>query len=194
MNMVGAWYIPSICLPKRLLYTNSYVWMTNIFFTTLVACGSSQARDPTWSHRSENAGSLAVRPQGTLNFLFICLIFFFFFWQHMEFPSLRSQPQLRPIPDPLTHCAGLRILPASQSSRDTTNPAAPQWELLFVWFLKAKRWYNYKSTTLRLNIGFYSLASAGTNGICLYFLTPPILFVYSLLFRATPGSIWKFPG
>lgn len=79
MNMVGAWYIPSICLPKRLLYTNSYVWMTNIFFTTLVACGSSQARDPTWSHRSENAGSLAVRPQGTLNFLFICLIFFFFF-------------------------------------------------------------------------------------------------------------------
>ena len=37
-------------------------------------------------------------------------------------------------PDPLSHCAGLEIEPASQCSRDTTNPIVLQQELLGVEF------------------------------------------------------------
>ena len=38
--------------------------------------------------------------------------------------------------DPLTHCAGPRIEPASWCRRGATNPAAPQWELHQCLFLK----------------------------------------------------------
>lgn len=58
-------------------------------------------------------------------------------------PGMRSEPssdQLQPMPqlcatwDPLTHCARLGIEPASWHSRDTADPVAPQWELLFLEF------------------------------------------------------------
>ena len=37
--------------------------------------------------------------------------------------------------DPLTHCAGLGIKPASQCSRDAADPVAPQWEPQKIYFL-----------------------------------------------------------
>ena len=48
----------------------------------------------------------------------------------MEFPGQGSDPS----PSygnarSLTHCDGWGIEPASQCSRDATNPVAPQWEL-----------------------------------------------------------------
>ena len=42
-------------------------------------------------------------------------------------PGIRSEPQVPP-----AHCEGLRMEPASQRSRDPTDPIAPQQELLLV--------------------------------------------------------------
>ena len=44
-------------------------------------------------------------------------------------PGIRSEPQLRPRPDHLTHCAGLEIKPMSRHCRDAIDPTAPQGEL-----------------------------------------------------------------
>ena len=68
--------------------------------------------------------------------------FFSFFlavpW-HMELPGQRSIPNhsfdlwcCSGNTRSLTHCARLGIKPVSQGSRDTTDPFAPQWELLCV--------------------------------------------------------------
>ena len=60
--------------------------------------------------------------------------FFFFFFRPSVYgvpgPGIGSKPQVQLIPDPLTHCAGLGIEPASWCCRDATNPGAPQQELL----------------------------------------------------------------
>ena len=69
---------------------------------------------------------------------FVCL-FVFFFGHHSAYgvprPGIRSELQLWPMPQLwqcgiLTHCARPGVKPASQCSRDTTKPIAPQWNSL----------------------------------------------------------------
>ena len=64
--------------------------------------------------------------------LFVCLFFFFGHTKAYGFsgPGIISEPQVQFKPQCgnagfLTHCAGLGIKPASQHSRDTTDPVAP---------------------------------------------------------------------
>ena len=59
----------------------------------------------------------------------------FFFFDHplaygVPGPGIRSEQQLQPTPDPLTHCARPGIKPMSWCCRDAVNPIAPQLELM----------------------------------------------------------------
>ena len=57
----------------------------------------------------------------------------FLSWPPLSIWSSQARDQIRAAvatPDPLTHCAGLGIEPASWCCRDATNPGAPQQELL----------------------------------------------------------------
>ena len=56
-------------------------------------------------------------------------------------PGIRSEPQLRhtvATPDPLTHCAGSGIEPASWCCGDTADPMVPQQEYLNFYLKKTK--------------------------------------------------------
>ena len=61
------------------------------------------------------------------------IIFFFFpvlapcsIWSSQA--GMRSQPQLRPTPDPITHCVGPGNKPVPWLCRDAADPIASQWE------------------------------------------------------------------
>ena len=78
------------------------------------------------------------------SFVFGGLFFFFFFFlttpQHMEFPGQGSDLSCScnlscSTAGSLTHCARPGIKPVSQGSQDSTNPVAPQQELLLGGFV-----------------------------------------------------------
>ena len=98
-----------------------------------------RARPPNFSHEGENFR------------ISVCYVFVFFFsfltsLRHVEFPGQGTD--LSHSCDlscscgdagSLTHCAGLGVKPASPCSQDAPDPAAPQWDLPGLLFLRWNR-------------------------------------------------------
>ena len=94
------------------------------------------------------------------------LLFFFFFSflaapQHTESSPARDQIQAVvaiyvaavAMLDPLIRCAWLGIEPASWCCRDTADPVAPQWELLYCLF-NVKN-FKYRKAQRKINMYYF---------------------------------------
>ena len=88
---------------------------------------------------SVSESTVQIKVEKAISFYFILLyftLFHFIFFGHVVAcgvprPGIRSEPQLLPTHQSLTHCARLGIEPESQCSRIAADPIAPQQELQY---------------------------------------------------------------